>query len=257
MSRFIPCKITSAIHAEELLNGDVFMRPLSEFGIWDTGSDITDRNRRDLLEGSAATFEQDGRRVAFIDESDIQYFKVFCTYCLEIIDDEPVKPDQRVKDFGDTVVVFRDYNSFLLRWGKAAEEKYKEHVDLLGRINYYNPAENRMLNPLFEKINAYSYQNELRLAFCESEKNPFLIGPGPEYSIIFSKERVTLNVGDIRDIAYAIPIEQFMDCSGIEGKHHPPETGDEGAPFDFLVARTNEEMARYRSIMVRPVTMIY
>ena len=34
MDRFIPVKVTDGIWADKLLAGEVFMRPLYEFGMW-------------------------------------------------------------------------------------------------------------------------------------------------------------------------------------------------------------------------------
>lgn len=214
------------------------MRPLSEFGSWELSSDITDRGRKDIMEGAVATYSNPDdlvfmRRfdpafkkyignVTLIDQSDLQYFKVFCMYCLEVENDKPVLPDIKLEGFGDTVVVFRDFNSFLLRFFKAIEARFEEHVDLLNIINYYGFEENRRLNPLFEKTSGYSYQKELRLAICQSERNKFYRGHEDAYTLIPDKERITLNVGDIRDIAYATPFKSFLGCSGIVGVHYSP-----------------------------------
>lgn len=257
--KFLPCKILNSKWAEKLLDGEVFMRPLAEFGSWNTTSDITDTNRRDNMEGviayytdaKEATFLQGFdpafkaviSRAAIIDDSELPYFKLFCMYCLEVGEDNnPVLPDSRVRGFGDTVIVFRDFNTFLVRWGKALEAKYQDWVDLLDRIKYYPLNTNRPLVPLFEKNEGYSYQKELRLAFCRSAKF------GEDYyRIALEKEPVIVNVGNIRDIAYAVPIDRFLDASGIVGRHYFPETGDMGVPYDFMVNHTREQMKGFKS----------
>ena len=186
-NQFLPCKIVDRQWAEKLLDGEVFMRPLFEFGVWEKTNEINDPNRKDIMEGAVASFPNPDtvpflknldpafksaiKNVTLIDMGDLQFFKVFCLYCLEFKENKPILPDARVKDFGDTVVVFRDFNSFLLRFFQTILSRYEEHVVLLDRINYYGINENRNLNPLFEKTKRYAYQNELRLAFCLSEKN--------------------------------------------------------------------------------------
>lgn len=256
--KFLPCKILDSKWAEKLLNGEVFMRPLFEFGSWNTDSDITDANRRDNMEGVIAYYANASEapflqgfdpafkavisRTAVIDDSELPYFKLFCMYCMEVGEDNnPILPDPRVRGFGDTAIVFRDFNTFLTRWGRALEARYQDWVDLLDRINYYSPSTNRTLVPLFEKSEEYSYQKELRLAFCRSAKFD------DYYRIALEKEPVIVNVGDIRDIAYAVPIDKFLDASGVVGRHYFPETGDLNVPYDFMVNHTREQMKTFRS----------
>lgn len=56
MQSFIPVKITDRIWAERLLSGEMFMRSLSEFGIWDKESPVKDDNRKDIFEGAVSTY---------------------------------------------------------------------------------------------------------------------------------------------------------------------------------------------------------
>ena len=53
---FLPCKIVDRQWAEKLLDGEVFMRALSEFGCWEASSDIKDQNRKDIMEGAVASY---------------------------------------------------------------------------------------------------------------------------------------------------------------------------------------------------------
>lgn len=243
------------------------MRPLAEFGSWNTDSDITDSHRRDNMEGVIAYYDDASKapimqgfdpafkavvsRAAVIDDSELPYFKLFCMYCLEVgADNEPILPDHRIRGFGDTVVIFRDFNTFLIRWGRALEKEYVDWVDLLDRINYYPANTNRVLVPLFEKGEEYSYQKELRLAFCRAARF------GEDYRIALERESVTVNVGDIRDIAYAVPIDAFLDARGIVGRHYFSETGNMDAPYDFMVAHTKEQMKTFRSYRGRMQVVI-
>lgn len=257
--RFIPCKILDRQWAEKLLDGEVFMRPLAQFGSWDTNSAITDSTRKDYTEGAVACYSNADQapflsgfdsafkavisRALLIDDSELQYFKLFCMYCMEVGEDNNLlQPDPRIRGFGDTVIAFRDFNSFLVRWGRALESKYEDWVDLLDRINYYSVNTNRMLVPLFEKSDEYRYQKELRLAFCRSVKFP-----EGSYRIALEKEAVTVNIGDIRDIAYAVPMDDFLSGRGIAGRHYFPETGNLNMPYDFMVNHTKEQMKTVKS----------
>ena len=54
---FVPVKITADRFANKLLNGEVYLRPVNEFGIWardeNRGNVILDNNYRgDLREGT-------------------------------------------------------------------------------------------------------------------------------------------------------------------------------------------------------------
>ena len=56
MQKFIPVKITDRKWAEHLLDGEVFMRPLHEFGSWNEKREeaVANQLRGDIHEGSAA-----------------------------------------------------------------------------------------------------------------------------------------------------------------------------------------------------------
>ena len=113
LPHFLPCKIVDQQWAEKLLDGEVFMRPLYEFGFWEKTNEINDPNRKDIMEGAVASltnpdmvpalknldpaFKSAIKNVTLIDIGDLQFFKVFCLYCLEFKDNEPVLPDARLK----------------------------------------------------------------------------------------------------------------------------------------------------------------
>ena len=278
MQQFIAVKVLDRKWAEKLLDGEVFMRPLSEFGTWDKSSEIQDKNRRDIMEGAVATYKDtklvqelkgiDPRfekliyNVTMIDETDLQYFKIFCMYCLEKESDSNrlIPPDTRIRGFGNTAVVIRDLDEFLIRWGKAVIKKYKQSIELIDRIHYFNLEENRKLNPMFEKVSSYAYQKELRLAVAELEFDEFAIGPtnGKDYRIVLDKNRVILNIGSIRDIAYAIQTSSLIDTTGIFGQFRNVTNNPPLKPtvFDDLVGSTRARMKEYRPIAVRQIITI-
>lgn len=184
--KFIPVKVTDREWAEKLLDGEVFMRPLYEFGAWNLKKEDKQLNnsfRGDLCEGMSGIFGEveecpiyDSfdenvkkyiKQIWYIDDTDIKYFKIFSLYCMEY---DPstnffLKPNPKMCEFGDTAVIIADYNEFIERFGKALFKKYDSVVSMMDRVKFYNFRETRETNPLFEKHEKYSYQNELRMAF--------------------------------------------------------------------------------------------
>ena len=274
MEKFIPVKVTDKEWAERLLDGEVFMRPLHEFGSWNENKDssVSNQFRGDIHEGTAAVYGDTKqfpsidmfsqnlqnlvKQVSVIDYGDIQFFKIFSLYRM-IYDpaiDNYVKPDARMKQFGDTAVIIGDYNDFIERFGLAMFAKYNKVSAMISPVDFYGLNETKQTNPLFSKEKTYAYQNELRMAFCELEHNKFETGPGADTAlpIVQSLEPVTLNIGSIRDIATAIPIDDFLDLKfprdiGLKF----PMRGPMEVPsnYDGIVRWTKEQMKDYHTVM--------
>ncbi len=278
MERFIPVKVINKEYAEKLLDGEIFMRPLYSFGLWNRQkSEELDNNfRGDMYEGTAEVCTDTGKhtffdgldpnfkkgiiQTAFVDESDVKYFKIYCMYCMEY--DEATgnfkRPDEKIRAFGDTAVIIKDYNEFIERFGKKLFEKYAHVISLIDRVTYYDPMTAQMCNPIFNKMRAYAYQNELRMAWCELEHNVFAMGPNAKdvMRIVEDLSDVTLNIGDIRDIAVAIPIQDFLDIKLPQDirLHFPMrQAGEEPSNFDQIVEWSREQMKEYRTIHARPI----
>lgn len=158
MQRFIPVKITDRQWAEKLLDGDVFMRPLSEFGSWGKVEKHRDKQlnnnfRGDIREGTSAVFSavQDCGYLDNVDpelrkvikqinviEDEVQFFRIFSLYCMEydIEHDFFFTPDPRIRSFGDTAVIIKDAPEFIERMGKALFERYEHlvpcHIKICG-----------------------------------------------------------------------------------------------------------------------------
>ena len=92
--KFIPVKVTDREWAEKLLDGEVFMRPLYEFGAWNLKKEDKQLNnsfRGDLCEGMSGIFGEveecpiyDSfdenvkkyiKQIWYIDDTDIKYFR--------------------------------------------------------------------------------------------------------------------------------------------------------------------------------------
>ena len=198
-----------------------------------------------------------------VDESDVQFFKIFSLYCYEL-DDEKQRfktPDPRMAQFGDTAVLITDFCEFIERFGKAMFSAYEKVISMIGVVESFSFRETRYLNPLFCKHESQAYQKELRMAFGEVKKNIFARGPGAEdaHELIRNLEPVKLQLGDLSDITVEIPIEDFMSgCLPNGFKCRWPSSEDPKKPsnYDEIVEWTKEQMKNYRSIFVKPTFAI-
>ena len=165
---------------------------------------------------------------------------------------KPVPPDSRVSGFGDSAIVIRDFNEFLIRFGRAIINMFEYSIEFADRINYFELYDNRQLIPLFEKVSSFSYQKELRLALAQTVK------VDDSYRVLFVSDNIKLNIGDIRDIAYLIPIDDFLDLSGIYGHFVCPSNNDREHPslFDKMVNDTRVQMMNYKVTYTRPLITI-
>ena len=203
------------------------------------------------------------KQIWYIDDTDIKYFKIFSLYCMEY---DPstnffLKPNPKMCEFGDTAVIIADYNEFIERFGKALFKKYDSVVSMMDRVKFYNFRETRETNPLFEKHEKYSYQNELRMAFCELRENKFAMGINSDTSkeIVEDLTPVKLQIGNIRDIAYAIPIENFLKLlipRYIPLRFPMRELYESQSNYDKLVSNTRSVMKNHKSPFVRPMLVI-
>ena len=282
MEKFIPVKVTDKQWAERLLDGEVFMRPLHEFGSWNKAKNDKLNNyfRGDIYEGTAAVYsDTEGfpgfegypqefhdvvKQVSLIDDGEIQFFKIFSLYRMiyDPATDFFIKPDKRMAEFGDTAVIIRDYNEFIERFGRAIFARYDKVISMIDRVKFFGFDETRATNPLFEKQASFSYQNELRMAFCELEHNKFARGPGADtaLSIIMDLTPVKLELGNIRDIATSLPIDDFLNLRFPEDIWlRFPMSDDENKPtnFDEIVKWTREQMKNYKTLVAKPVFMIW
>ena len=280
MQKFIPVKITDRKWAEHLLDGEVFMRPLHEFGSWNEKREgaVANQFRGDLHEGSAAVFgdtkkfpgiegfSQDFQKVvkqiSLIDAGEIQYFKIFSLYRMiyNPARNHFFKPDPRMKQFGDTAVIIRDYNSFIERYGKALFARYDGVISMISPVDFYWLGETKNTNPLFSKEMAYEYQNELRMAFCELANDMFTINPDDKAGdIVPDLSPVKLQIGSIRDIAVALPIDDFLKLKfphDIVLNFPMREKGEEPSNYDEIVKWTKEQMRDYHPSLANVIAII-
>lgn len=281
---FIPVKITDKKWADKLVNGEVYMRALHEFGSWGNVTEkdtvLNNNYRGDFFAGVTATYrtadDSDFFRgfpaevkahmanCCLVDESDVQFFKIFSLYRHELDEEkqEFVAPDPRMAQFGNTAVLITDFCEFIERYGKAMFAAYDKVISMIGIVEPFNFRETRYLNPLFCKHESQAYQKELRMAFGELKKDFFAIGPGAEdaLELIRSLEPVKLQLGDLSDITVEMPIEDFMRGflpTGFRCRWPSNEDSENPSNYDGIVEWTAEQMKNYRSIFVRPTFAIY
>lgn len=100
------------------------------------------------------------------------------------------------------------------------------------------------------------------MAFCELEHNRFAIGPDADtaLSIVPDLSPVKLNIGNIRDIAIALPIEDFLKLKFPDDiRLRFPMSDDPSTPtnYDGLVTWTKEQMENYHTIVGKANFMIW
>ena len=215
------------------------------------------------IERYSQGFQKVVKQISLIDAGEIQYFKIFSLY--RMIYNPAInhffKPDPKVKQFGDTAVIIRDYNTFIERFGKALIARYENHIAMISPVDFYWLGETKQTNPLFSKQMEYEYQNELRMAFCELEHSPFAIGPtaDTDLTIVPDLSPVTLQIGSIRDIAVALPIDDFLKLkflSDIKLKFPMRDEGEEPSNYDRIVKCTKEQMKNYHTILASAIVLI-
>ena len=284
MNHFIPVKITDKQWADRLVHGEVFMRALHEFGLWGNVNEkdpaLKNDYRGDFFSGVTAVFKSPDDSAFFsgfpeeikkymvncclIDESDVQFFKIFSLYRHELDDERQtfITPDPRIKQFGDTAVLITDYCEFIERYGKAMFSTYNKVISMIGNVEAFSFRETHYINPLFCKHESQAYQKEIRMAFGEARKDVFTRGSeaGNAYELIRNLDPVKLQLGDIRDITVMMPIDDFMRGYLPKGfKCRWPSNGNQESPsnYDEIVEWTTKQMKSYRSIFVRPAFAIW
>lgn len=280
MDLFIPIKITDRQWADLLLDGQIFMRSLFGFGSWSAldanrDSNIDNSFRGDLREGAFRVYKSPEdhpyikdmdpdfksivRLIADVDMSDSQYFKIFSTYALKFNTSTQsfLPPDSKIQEFGDTAVVMHDFESFLQRVIQQLRQRFgKMFIPFLQEVSYFDYTESKDLTPLFSKHIEYSYQNELRLAVGLLEENQFSMDFSD--TIILSTDSLTLDIGNIRDIAYAIPVQELIDLRlPNEPSFRFPTLGNQDSYFFNMVRYSKEDLERFLCPTYKPILTIY
>ncbi len=244
--------------------GEVFMRLLQEFGVQNRIKNQNDPVlfnyfRADLLEGAVrvihdpkedevfSMFPQDLQAAmsggALIDVG-LGPCNLFCLYRMSV---DPTthrfcQPDNRLRQFGDSAVIIRDFNAFLLRLLTALQSEFPKYFLMLDEMQYYALGTTREVAPLFSKEESLVWQNETRIVVGVLDgDHPFSNG---RYPMQLPPRKRIINIGDIHDIATLVSIDQLMT-------HHyavkvsyamdaPPDS-----PYYLIKRDTQENMSHY------------
>lgn len=275
---FTVVKVTDAKYAEMLLGGDVYARPLNAFGGWDwlanIQNDLSVNNsfRGDCNEGAIRNVKWEYGDITLIDDSETKYMKCYSTMALQyhLKSMKWERADKKVTQFGDTAVVIANLDQFVDRIVSALNKKYGcDHCLLLAdKISFYHLGITNNLVPMYSKEASYSWQNEYRIIFCETipnRENKFarpdkdgVFRPNAQ-STILSLDDVHLDIGDIRDIAYAIPVAYLIHGAWWSGHSISFVTNNPKGitRLENLVIDTRNEIRDYRTPVVRASMTIY
>jgi hypothetical protein len=181
-------------HIEELVvDGHLFMNPLSYFAALEADSPRSDKHEGTLLwlqpEKAKLSMEIDGvfREIPGIvgpmtyrNDAALRV-NVYCMYALRAHEGS-VLIDSRNFQFGDAYAVFTNGDEFLRRAQRAAE--LRGHKITWRPVHYVEPAAYHGPTGVFRKASKFSYQSEFRIE----------ISPG-------TGQPLCLKVGDLSDIA--------------------------------------------------------
>ena len=96
---------------------------------------------------------------------------------------------------------------------------------------------------------------------CELEHNIFALGPNAEtaMSIVEDLNKVILHIGDISDIAFEMPIDDFLEHNFPEEmklRFPMSDKVDEPSNYDGIVEWTREQMKNYHTNIIKPMITI-
>lgn len=236
----LPVKITDKKWADKLQEGQVFMRSLYDYGSWSA----LERNKKadekiknsvqgDIGEGIVRLVDPkvgDGftkllpddlqtviKKFYYIDQILYPYCKVFCMYGLTFQPQQNKfeKPDERLKEFGDTAVIIHNPNEFLRRILIGLHNKFGNDFNFkLDEIKYYPPEYYGQLDE-FCKSASYAWQNEMRIrvALLYGTQIKFDQDGKIRKLLIQSIDPIILDIGSITDISIQISTQDLIDLN--------------------------------------------
>lgn len=281
--RFIPVKITDKKWADRFVQGEVFMRALADFGVWNRlqnieNTKINNNFRGDLREATVRHVEENFeseqflqgmpselinaiKTVDYIDHSDMQYFKLFCLYNLYYNEKSGTfeDPDKQLTSFGDTAVIITDMDAFIERFLIALfakeDKRNTRFFPVANIVEYYVPETADIKTPLFHKTNSYAWQNELRIAIGELDiHNNFLMPHDQRYPLIQSTEPILLNIGSIEDITLQITVQDFIS---LNLPSELPKRCIEITPESLLGKIIDETQQQFENYVPRQTQLIF
>lgn len=216
-------KITNLEFVDDLLNGVLYMNPLSLFRTIEKDSNLA---QKDPMEGVVGTIPKNrlrqyglyfsdavvtmmGDTVNLVSDS-YGFQNIFCLYQLQLDDDAKTVqlPSADLVNFNDpgkaskVVVWIKDKSQFFNRLENAIQEEIDAHhleYAVYGSVVYQNSwlsADSPGNRCTFQKEPSFAYQQEWRLAILR-------------YG--WKTDAYRFNIGSLRDIATVIPLKDFME----------------------------------------------
>lgn len=248
---FILIKITADKYIDALKSGKLYMRRLKEFRDDEVNPARTDQYETlistnpnssvDFLKqiycgNDFKSFKSMVTNVGFYDER-CAYYNVFCMYSLEIDEDKKfIKPDEKLYQFINednnepmSAVIIYNSNEFMSRVTKSVEKNFSNTFFKAERVNYDIDFSKEKVYYVFSKLPKYLYQNEFRICIdlYKGEMPLELYNRCTDYAkltmppVKISKEvykDYTLEIGDISDICFSVPLKEFVEFDGVEEK---------------------------------------
>jgi len=239
-------KIIDKEWAEKLLDGEVYMRPLSAFSdLLKRDDDCNNTFRGDIGEGINSSFSNGQNSDFFknalaeilpyisgtgqINEYYLQE-KIYSLYCLEYDENNSafIAPSEQLNNFGNTAIIFFNSWEFLRRVCYKLLSEYNESFWVgAKRVQYEVDLRDSHEYDEFSKSRSYSWQNEFRIAvdlsdgkvdketwekmtdFCRLD----FLNNGGKVDKNADRVPLTLQIGDIRDICIPISTEKLINLN--------------------------------------------
>ena len=226
---YLPIKVLDKEYADKLMCGEVYMRPLEEFGSWRIteykdlgGKELNNDFRGDIGEGLVRNLAPDEKHPFFdglseqmkeavigryfIDEEEKET-RLFSMAKLEYdVEKHSYKEiDKRFSEFGDTVVIILDPEAFYQRICACYHRMFaSSFVVEVGEISYKSIFRDFGEWGLYVKEKKYEWQQEVRIAARLR----------PDIQILSNREKtgpIPARIGDLSDIAIEVPIKEILD----------------------------------------------
>jgi len=234
----LPVKIINKEWADKLQEGSVFMRSLYDYGSWSVEKRFKENDtlikngvQGDIGEGIIRkvdlrigddfynSFSSNLKSVTqdfyYIDQERFQFYKFYCMYGLTyMINEEKFeKPNERIREFGDTAVIIYNPNEFLSRFLYALYYEYGDNINFRLDEVFYYPKDYYGYLDEFCKSEYYSWQNEIRMRVTLLDKNNSILDDnGCERKLIIQNVNpIVINIGQIKDISIQIPIDDLIN----------------------------------------------
>ena len=241
---FYIVKVAEKKWADKLVEGQVFLRPLSDFSDIESRPENCNNDfRGDILEAMTNTFAkgeehqffkdalgEESSKLSgsgFLSESLRQEKIIYSMFCLEYSEQKEcfIPPHDDIRKFGDTAVIIFDPKQFMMR---ICERLFQDHNETYWfgayRVQYDVDITQTKEYDEFSKSPSYSWQNEFRIAIDLSDgkidkvtwermtdfARIMYLNQGGKVDMGMDRKPLLLDIGSIEDICVEVPIEDFI-----------------------------------------------